>query len=180
MGCQFLMLWSHPVVCHLLMLSSDLTVCQLLMLSSHPVVCQLLMLSSHLVVCQLLMLSSHLEEHLCDFRREDGGPGKPGSSKSGGPTSPSGPGAMPDSSRAPQKKKEPPPVPAKTYSLKEVGMDVEEVKARNYENSNRSVIRAFLVLIFQFYIYIFILCYKGFFSQRWLLGDSAKLVCKSE
>ena len=47
---------------------------------------------------------------------------------------------MPDSSRAPQKKKEPPPVPAKTYSLKEVGMDIEEVKARNYENSNRSVI----------------------------------------
>ena len=31
-------------------------------------------------------------------------------------------------------------MPAKTYSLKEVGMDLEEVKARNYENSNRSVV----------------------------------------
>ena len=145
------LMWNHPVVCQFMW--SHPVVCQLLMLSSHLAVCQVLMLSSHLAVCQVLMLSSHLEDHLCDFRREDGGPGKPGSSKSGGPTSPSGPGAMPDSSRAPQKKKEPPPVPAKTYSLKEVGMDVEEVKARNYENSNRSVIRAFLYFNFPFFIF---------------------------
>lgn len=33
------------------------------------------------------------------------------------------------------RKRDPPPVPVKTYSLKEIDMD--HVKARNYENSNR-------------------------------------------
>jgi hypothetical protein len=36
-------------------------------------------------------------------------------------------------------KKEPPPVPIKTYSLKERGIEPDDQKIRNYENSNRSV-----------------------------------------
>nr|KAG5702604.1 hypothetical protein BaRGS_027990 [Batillaria attramentaria] len=70
------------------------------------------------------------------YRREDKQKAPP--SKPGSATSPLSPGPSSDGSRTAQKKKEPPPVPAKTYSLKEVGMDMDEMKARNYENSNRT------------------------------------------
>ncbi|KAK7491112.1 hypothetical protein BaRGS_00017676 [Batillaria attramentaria] len=70
------------------------------------------------------------------YRREDKQKAPP--SKPGSATSPLSPGPSSDGSRTAQKKKEPPPVPAKTYSLKEVGMDMDEMKARNYENSNRA------------------------------------------
>ncbi|CAL1548287.1 unnamed protein product [Lymnaea stagnalis] len=44
----------------------------------------------------------------------------------------------PPSNQAPIKKKEPPPVPAKTISLKQRGIEPDELKMRNYENSNRA------------------------------------------
>ncbi|XP_063437039.1 tight junction protein ZO-1-like isoform X2 [Mytilus trossulus] len=50
------------------------------------------------------------------------------------PTSPQNP---PSSIDQPQKKV-PPPVPVKTYNLKERGIEPDELKMRNYENTNRS------------------------------------------
>ncbi|CAG2194355.1 TJP1 [Mytilus edulis] len=50
------------------------------------------------------------------------------------PTSPQNP---PSSIEQPQKKV-PPPVPVKTYNLKERGIEPDELKMRNYENTNRS------------------------------------------
>ncbi|XP_071141153.1 tight junction protein 1-like isoform X14 [Mytilus edulis] len=49
------------------------------------------------------------------------------------PTSPQNP---PSSIEQPQKKV-PPPVPVKTYNLKERGIEPDELKMRNYENTNR-------------------------------------------
>ncbi|XP_033725434.1 tight junction protein ZO-1-like isoform X3 [Pecten maximus] len=40
--------------------------------------------------------------------------------------------------RDPNMKKEPPPVPVKTYNLKDRGIEPDDQKLRNYENSNRS------------------------------------------
>jgi hypothetical protein len=34
-------------------------------------------------------------------------------------------------------KKEPPPVPIKTYHLRDRGIEPDDLKIRNYENSNR-------------------------------------------
>ena len=38
---------------------------------------------------------------------------------------------------APRVKKEPPPVPVKTYHLRDRGIEPDDLKIRNYENSNR-------------------------------------------
>ncbi|XP_076439288.1 tight junction protein ZO-1-like isoform X2 [Babylonia areolata] len=70
--------------------------------------------------------------------RQENRQGKASSGKGGGPMSPSSVPSGSEPGPSAGKKKEPPPVPAKTYSLKEVGFDPEEMKARNYENSNRS------------------------------------------
>ena len=51
----------------------------------------------------------------------------------------------------PGKKKEPPPVPVKTYSLKQRGIEPDEIKIRNYENSNRCFHHFMLYFIFNFF-----------------------------
>ncbi|KAL8584046.1 hypothetical protein ACOMHN_022386 [Nucella lapillus] len=75
--------------------------------------------------------------HLTAKYRQEDRAGKGG--KGGGPVSQSAASTPPSEPGQPGgRRKEPPPVPVKTYSLKEVGMDLEEGKARNYENSNRA------------------------------------------
>ncbi|XP_041355918.1 tight junction protein ZO-1-like isoform X2 [Gigantopelta aegis] len=61
------------------------------------------------------------------FRKEDQKPVSPTSTHSPGVRQ-DGPGV---------KKKEPPPVPVKTYTLKERSAEIADRKMRNYENSNR-------------------------------------------
>ena len=51
------------------------------------------------------------------------------------PTTPQSPGVRQDGPGV--KKKEPPPVPVKTYTLKERSAEIVDRKMRNYENSNR-------------------------------------------
>ncbi|XP_025081792.1 tight junction protein ZO-1-like isoform X3 [Pomacea canaliculata] len=73
------------------------------------------------------------------YRREEKQQAR--SNKGGGPGSPPAQGIQKNERQeghALVKKKEPPPIPAKTYAHKDRGADIEEVKARNYENSNRS------------------------------------------
>ncbi|XP_012945825.2 tight junction protein ZO-2, partial [Aplysia californica] len=71
------------------------------------------------------------------YRRQDsqtkGGPAvkSPGQTPSGQPPEVNG-------GQPVVKKKEPPPVPVKTYSLKQRGIEPDEMKMRNYENSNRA------------------------------------------
>ncbi|XP_067654258.1 tight junction protein ZO-1-like isoform X2 [Haliotis asinina] len=55
--------------------------------------------------------------------------------KDEGPGSPQG--RMESHTLPHQKRKEPPPVPAKTFNMKERGIEPDEQKIRNYENSNR-------------------------------------------
>lgn len=72
------------------------------------------------------------------YRREEKQQAR--SNKGGGPGSPPAQGIQKierQEGHALVKKKEPPPIPAKTYAHKDRGADIEEVKARNYENSNR-------------------------------------------
>ncbi|GFS16937.1 tight junction protein ZO-1 [Elysia marginata] len=61
------------------------------------------------------------------YRKQDGG--APGINKN-----------LQKPAGSPAKKKEPPPVPAKTFSLRQrgVNLDSDEIKMRNYENSNRA------------------------------------------
>ncbi|XP_059173109.1 tight junction protein ZO-1-like isoform X2 [Physella acuta] len=61
------------------------------------------------------------------YRKQDG-QSKPSSNKT----------ATLPATLQPIKKKEPPPVPAKTISLKQRGIEPDELKMRNYENSNRA------------------------------------------
>ncbi|KAK3595448.1 hypothetical protein CHS0354_003441 [Potamilus streckersoni] len=83
---------------------------------------------------------SKLTDLYAKYRREDlrskpSAPKSPPASKP--PQSP--PLEAGSANHHPPKRKDPPPVPAKTYSLKDRGIEPDDQKIRNYENSNRDV-----------------------------------------
>ncbi|KAK3595450.1 hypothetical protein CHS0354_003441 [Potamilus streckersoni] len=82
---------------------------------------------------------SKLTDLYAKYRREDlrskpSAPKSPPASKP--PQSP--PLEAGSANHHPPKRKDPPPVPAKTYSLKDRGIEPDDQKIRNYENSNRA------------------------------------------